>query len=263
MQLRVAEVRRGGPGTGTRHGCLRPEQLDYEHRHLLPPTPKAAIRALPEAFLSTTAKPVFQAWTTGTSGVPTVVWFSRYELDLAMGLSAVSMMNTVRLRPEDVVALRVSSRAVLGLYNTMRDCRMIGAASFVVGLVDPAENAEPAGDAGPPARQAEPGQPHHSAAQLPERAGRRGREKLLTRVAERGLPPLADIVLHNGPVPGALFVRASLHETTVARDEGDRAMGLALNATIVLTTVAALVFAGIHTCAAPRSTGRRSGSWVA
>lgn len=118
---------------------LDPDALSLERAGQLPPTPKEAVRALPEAFVSRTACPVFQAWTTGTTGVPTSFWFSSYELELAAGLSALSFLLTAGFGPEDVVQICVSSRAVLGIQNTMQACRLIGAAAFLTGFVDPAD----------------------------------------------------------------------------------------------------------------------------
>jgi phenylacetate-CoA ligase len=116
---------------------LRPEELTLDRIAELPPTPKDAVRACPEAFLSTAAEPVFQAWTTGTTGTPTSFWFSQYELDLAASLSAMAMLSTMDIDCQDVVQICVSSRAALGIYTTMQACRMIGAASFLTGQIDP------------------------------------------------------------------------------------------------------------------------------
>jgi phenylacetate-coenzyme A ligase PaaK-like adenylate-forming protein len=118
---------------------LTPDDLVLDRAAELPPTPKAAIRAMPEAFVSDRSTPVFQAWTTGTTGMPTAVWFSRYELRLAAGLSALSMMMSAGVGPEDVVQMCLSSRALLGIDTIMQACRLIGAAAFLNGLVEPAE----------------------------------------------------------------------------------------------------------------------------
>jgi phenylacetate-CoA ligase len=118
---------------------LTPDELTLERSSLLPPTQKETLRCLPEAFLNAEARPVFQAWTTGTTGIPTSFWFSRYELELSSCMAAVSLIMNTGLGPEDVFQICVSSRAVLGLHNTIEACRMIGAASFVTGIIDPAE----------------------------------------------------------------------------------------------------------------------------
>ncbi len=94
---------------------------------------------MPEAFVSRDAKPVLQAWTTGTSGIPTSFWFSRYEIELASAMAAVSLVMSAGFGPEDVLQVCVSSRAILGLHNTVEACRLIGAASFVTGIINPSE----------------------------------------------------------------------------------------------------------------------------
>lgn len=118
---------------------LSPDDLTLDRRAELPPTPKSAMRNCPEAFLSDTARPVFQAWTTGTTGTPTAFWFSRYELELGAAMAASSMMVGSEIDPTDVIAICISSRAVLGLNNTMSAARLIGAPCFLIGTVDEAE----------------------------------------------------------------------------------------------------------------------------
>lgn len=118
---------------------LAPADLTLDRRAELPPTPKSALRAAPEAFVSSRSTPVFQATTTGTTGVPTSVWFSRYELDLAAALGAVSFLLTGQVGPADVVQICISSRAVLGVGNTMGAARLVGAGSVLTGMIDPGE----------------------------------------------------------------------------------------------------------------------------
>jgi phenylacetate-coenzyme A ligase PaaK-like adenylate-forming protein len=118
---------------------LAPADLTLERRTELPPTPKQALRASPEAFVSSRSSPVFQATTTGTTGIPTSIWFSRYELDLAAGLAAVSFLLTGQVGPDDVVQICISSRALLGVGNTAAAARLVGAATVLIGMIDPAE----------------------------------------------------------------------------------------------------------------------------
>jgi phenylacetate-CoA ligase len=121
---------------------LTPDALTLDRAHELPPTTKAAVRDLPEAFVSSTAEPVLQAWTTGTTGTPTSFWFSRYELELASALGAVTFLVSNEVGPADVVQIAISSRAVLGLYNTLDACRLVGAAAFLTGMVHPTDTLE-------------------------------------------------------------------------------------------------------------------------
>lgn len=130
----TAYYRRAIDGLG-----LTPDQLTLARAGRLAPTPKEALRSRPDQFVNTRAKPVLQAWTTGTTGIPTTFWFSRYEVELATCLGAVSFIMSMGLGPEDVVQIAISSRAVLSLHNTMQAARMIGAACFVTGIIDPEE----------------------------------------------------------------------------------------------------------------------------
>jgi phenylacetate-coenzyme A ligase PaaK-like adenylate-forming protein len=118
---------------------LRPEQLALDRLAEAPITPKAALKQLPEAFISRRAQPSFQAFTTGTTGHPTAVWFSRYELELAAALSALALAVDPGLGPRDVLQISISSRAVLGLANTLQAARLVGAAAYPLGLIDPEE----------------------------------------------------------------------------------------------------------------------------
>jgi len=116
-----------------------PDDLTLDRSAELPPTPKSALRSLPEAFVSRRASPVFQAWTTGTTATPTPFWFSDYELELAAALSALSYLVNATIGADDVLAVCIGSRAALGIQNTMLSCRLVGAACFLIGMVDPAE----------------------------------------------------------------------------------------------------------------------------
>jgi len=118
---------------------VTPDELTLDRSAELPPTPKSTLRSLPEAFISQRAEPVFQAWTTGTTGTPASIWFSAYELELAAALSALSYLVNLTIGPDDVLGVCISSRAALGVQNTMLSCRLVGAACFLTGMVDPAE----------------------------------------------------------------------------------------------------------------------------
>jgi phenylacetate-coenzyme A ligase PaaK-like adenylate-forming protein len=117
---------------------LTPAELTFERRAALPPTSKAALRGLPEAFVSDTATPVLQAWTTGSTGNPTSCWFSAYELDLAAAYGAMFRTLVSGFGPADTVQLSLSSRAVLAVHSTMRSLQIVGAGCVLTGVVDPA-----------------------------------------------------------------------------------------------------------------------------
>lgn len=116
---------------------LRPEDITLSTLDTLPVTPKEALRDLPEAFVDQRVRPWYRAETTGTTGAPTAVWFSRYEADLFSAMTAVSLLIDFDLGTDDVVQLNLSSRAVFGIHCVLNATAMVGATANSVGLVAP------------------------------------------------------------------------------------------------------------------------------
>ncbi|MGC5396312.1 phenylacetate--CoA ligase family protein [Streptomyces sp. DT20] len=114
-------------------GTLTPETWDH-----VPVTPKAALRGLPAAFVSAVSAPALMALTTGTSGTPTTVWYSRAEVEIAVAMSTVSAVLGLGLRPRHTVAYAGCSRATLPLLNVEESVTRIGASFVQIGTVDPA-----------------------------------------------------------------------------------------------------------------------------
>ncbi|MEU8141191.1 AMP-binding protein [Nonomuraea sp. NPDC048901] len=117
------------------HG-IDPGSITLESLASIEPTTKAALRDLPSAFVADGASPAVLAQTTGTTGVPTMVWFSRYEIDLMSGMSALALMLAGGLRSEHVWANCITSRSIAQILIE-RAATMTGAAFAHVGLVDP------------------------------------------------------------------------------------------------------------------------------
>src|SRR5262249_26737427 len=101
-------------------------------------TPKDALRADADAFVRRAAKPVVRTMTTGTTGWPTSVYFSAYELRVIVALSALGMLFDRQLSEEDVVQMNTSSRATLGNIGLAGACAHVGAVAYLTGVVDPA-----------------------------------------------------------------------------------------------------------------------------
>ncbi|TQF01672.1 AMP-binding protein [Kitasatospora acidiphila] len=116
---------------------LNPAALDLAGWSQVPVTPKRALRSLPAAFVSTAARPALLALTTGTTGTPTGVWFSRTELELLSALSTISAAIGLGLRPEHTVAYAGCSRATLALLNSEESVTRIGAGFVQLGTIDP------------------------------------------------------------------------------------------------------------------------------
>ncbi|WNI20492.1 phenylacetate--CoA ligase family protein [Streptomyces sp. ITFR-16] len=117
---------------------LDPRTLTPETWDQVPVTPKTALRGLPAAFVSAASSPALMALTTGTSGTPTTVWYSRAEVEIAVAMSTVSAVLGMGLRPRHTVAYAGCSRATLPLLNVEESVTRIGAAFVQIGTVEPA-----------------------------------------------------------------------------------------------------------------------------
>jgi phenylacetate-CoA ligase len=117
-----------------------PDDVSLETVDDLPITPKHDLRAIPDAFVNRLSTPNFRAFTTGTTGPPTSVWFSRYEIELAVALGTIAALINGSYGPEDVLQINISSRATLALLLTIESCRLLGTACSPVGMIDPEES---------------------------------------------------------------------------------------------------------------------------
>lgn len=117
---------------------LDPLTLTPETWDRVPVTSKAALRGLPAAFVSAASTPALMALTTGTSGNPTTVWYSRAEVEISVAMSTVSAVLGLGLRPHHTLAYGGCSRATLPLLNVEESVTRIGAAFLQIGTVDPA-----------------------------------------------------------------------------------------------------------------------------
>ncbi|MET9365045.1 phenylacetate--CoA ligase family protein [Streptomyces sp. NPDC006632] len=116
---------------------LSPDELDAQSFARVPVTPKKALRSMPTAFVSSAAVPALMALTTGTSGTPTAVWYSRAELDTTIALSTISAALGLGLRPRHTLAYAGCSRATLPLLNAAESATRVGASFVQFGTVDP------------------------------------------------------------------------------------------------------------------------------
>ncbi|WP_446039293.1 phenylacetate--CoA ligase family protein [Streptomyces sp. SID1121] len=117
---------------------LDPATLTPETWDRVPVTPKEALRGLPAAFVSAASTPALMALTTGTSGTPTAVWFSRDEVEISVAMSTVSAVLGMGLRPRHTLAYAGCSRATLPLLNVEESVTRIGGSFVQIGTVDPA-----------------------------------------------------------------------------------------------------------------------------
>jgi phenylacetate-CoA ligase len=118
--------------------ALDPARLSFEEIARLPLTPKVAVRTDPDAFVCRTAKPYLQATTTGTTGWPTSISFSKYELQVYFALMAISSLFSGDIVAEDIVQISTSARGTLSNVCVAGACAHIGAMVHLVGVVEPA-----------------------------------------------------------------------------------------------------------------------------
>lgn len=112
--------------------------MKYEEIARLPLTPKADLRTNPEAFVCRTAPTFLRALTTGTTGQPTSVSFSTYELRVYAALTAISALFSRDITSEDIVQISTSSRGTLGNLSVAGACAHIGALVSLAGVLEPA-----------------------------------------------------------------------------------------------------------------------------
>jgi len=115
-----------------------PRKLGFEGIARVPPTPKEALREDPDAFVRRTATPCFRTTTTGTTGKPTSVCFSAYEMRTYIALDAMSLLFAGRIDESDIVQISASSRATLGNACFAGACARVGALVYPIGLIEPA-----------------------------------------------------------------------------------------------------------------------------
>lgn len=117
---------------------LDPGRLRSEDLAQLPLTPKADLRRDPEAFVCRTAHPSLRALTTGTTGWPTSVSFSAYELRVYAALTAISALFSGEITSEDIIQLSTSSRGTLGNVCLAGAGAHLGALVYLAGVTEPA-----------------------------------------------------------------------------------------------------------------------------
>jgi phenylacetate-CoA ligase len=115
---------------------LDPARISFEDIARIPPTSKEALQADPGAFVSRDSSPIFCTTTTGTTGKPTSVCFSAYEMQTYIGLASIGLLLSNSIAPSDIVQINTSSRATLGNACFAGACTKIGAMVRPVGLIE-------------------------------------------------------------------------------------------------------------------------------
>jgi phenylacetate-coenzyme A ligase PaaK-like adenylate-forming protein len=117
---------------------LDPRRITWQQLALLPTTGKRALRERPEDFIARDSSPVLTIETTGTTGEPTRVAFSAYELQVMRALGTIGFTLGRLIDDEDVLVIATSPRAV-GSLNIATSAARIGAHVRPLGAQEPAQ----------------------------------------------------------------------------------------------------------------------------
>ncbi|HEX6527105.1 MAG TPA: AMP-binding protein [Streptosporangiaceae bacterium] len=114
-----------------------PDKLDVAGLRAIPVTVKADLVERPGDFRCTDVPAYLATRTTGTTGRPTEVWLSRYEMELWPALGALAAVLRGDLRPGDVMQVNLSSRSTVAVHLAAASCRLAGAGCRPLGVVPP------------------------------------------------------------------------------------------------------------------------------
>jgi phenylacetate-coenzyme A ligase PaaK-like adenylate-forming protein len=102
----------------------------------VPVTTKQDLMDRPRDFVCHGSRPHLATRTTGTTGRALEIWLSRYELEVAAALGALSAVLHDELHVDDLMQVHVSSRATAAVQLASMTCRLVGARCRVLGIVD-------------------------------------------------------------------------------------------------------------------------------
>jgi phenylacetate-coenzyme A ligase PaaK-like adenylate-forming protein len=114
-----------------------PARLGWKEIGQVPLASKEQVRDTPGAFVRARAQPVFCTTTTGTTGRPTSLLFSAYEMQTYVALGAINNLISGEVSAEDIVQISTSARATLGNTCFAGACTRVGALVYMGGLIDP------------------------------------------------------------------------------------------------------------------------------
>lgn len=103
----------------------------------IPITSKEALRNQPHLFVNQTIKNYFRTMTTGSTGWPTSVHFSDYEIRLIIALSAIALLQNGNVSEQDIVQISYTTRATHINLGTGGAFARLGAMVYQTGQVPP------------------------------------------------------------------------------------------------------------------------------
>jgi phenylacetate-CoA ligase len=125
-----------------------PGQLDLAGLRAVPVTTRRDLIERPGDFRCADVPAHLATRTTGTTGRPAEIWLSRYEMELWPALGALASVLHDDLRPDDLMQVNISSRAVAATQLAAASCRLVGAGCRLLGVVPPEVALDGLGDGG-------------------------------------------------------------------------------------------------------------------
>lgn len=119
---------------------IKPAEVNIDTMHKVPLTTKQALQEQQQEFITTDAHPYLTTRTTGTTGKPTEIWLSKYEIELWPAMAALSGLLRNEISPRDCMQINISSRATAAVQQNIAVCRLAGARVRVLGVI-PAEES--------------------------------------------------------------------------------------------------------------------------
>ncbi|HMA38271.1 MAG TPA: AMP-binding protein [Chloroflexia bacterium] len=116
---------------------LDPARMTADDLIRVPLTRKEAVRANPDSFVRHSARPYLRCTTTGTTGTPTSIYFSSYEMRVYFAFTAIGSFFSGDITDEDIVQISTSARGTLGNVCLAGACAHLGAITYLAGVVDP------------------------------------------------------------------------------------------------------------------------------
>lgn len=109
--------------------------MTQERMPQVPVTSKSAFMAHRRDFMASDTLPYMSTRTTGTTGQPVQVYFSRNELELWSALAILGMLLHQEFDPRGCLQVNISLRATTAVYMHSAICRLAGARIHILGLV--------------------------------------------------------------------------------------------------------------------------------
>jgi phenylacetate-CoA ligase len=122
--------------------AIEPAEVNIETMHKVPVTTKQALQEQQHEFITTESHPYLTTRTTGTTGKPTEIWLSKYEIELWSAMAALSGLLRNEISPRDCMQINISSRATAAVQQNIAVCRLAGARARVLGVILPEESLD-------------------------------------------------------------------------------------------------------------------------